>query len=313
MEAHKALLNPELRDNTLADLLDRYIGEWPGKDISTVGRLAWWRENHGNHALAEFTGDTVREGLERLRNGKVHRHQQGRGVTETAKQRTPATINRYLAAVDGAFRVGMVRGWYGLKENPARGIGRMAEKNDRNGRLLNETEREALLQACDASPSKGLGLIVRLALSTGMRRGEIMGLRWCDVDLAEGLVRLRETKNTDPRLVPLVPDTQRRLADWAKVRRIDTDLVFPSPRNPPHPVDFTSSWNVALEQADIENFRFHDCRHSAASFLTDAGVNHVVIAEILGHRTLAMVKRYSHAGLEAKRKALTDALSGKLG
>jgi integrase len=312
LESHKALLNPELRRNTLGNLLDRYIGVWTGRDTSTVARLAWWQDNYGTRALAEFSGETVREGLERLRGGKVRRHQRGQGIAETDRERSPATINRYLTALGGAFRIAIARGWFGVRENPAHGIGREPEHNDRHGRRLSEDEREALLMACDASASPALGLIVRLALATGMRRGEILGLRWPDVDLAQGLVQLRETKNGDLRLVPLVPDVRCRLTDWSKVRRIDSDLVFASPSDPQRPYNFTAAWLAAVSAAGVWNFRFHDCRHSAASFLTDAGVNHVVIAEILGHRTLQMVQRYSHAGLDAKREALEKALKGRI-
>jgi len=145
-----------------------------------------------------------------------------------------------------------------------------------------------------------------------MRRGEIEGLRWGDVNITEGFIALEDTKNKDARVVPLIPDLQKRLTEWSRVRRIDCDLVFPSTKNPERPYNFNSAWQKALAVAGISDFRFHDCRHSAASFLTDAGVNHVVIAEILGHRTLAMVKRYSHAGLEAKRETLKRALNGRV-
>jgi len=313
MDAHRALLNPQLRDNTLAALLDRYIGAWTGKDGSTLTRLAWWRDRHGALALCDVDGDLVREALAELRSGEVHRYQGTRGIFATGKARSPATINRYLAALGGAYRVAIDEGWFGLKESPTRGVARKAEHNDRHGRRFGQGERERLLQACDESQWPGLGLVVRIAFGTGLRRGEIAGLRWSAVDLGEQLVWIADTKNDDPRGVPLIDELCERLQHWAKVRRIDSDLVFPSERNPERPRDFEAAWRSALSRAGISDFRFHDLRHSAASYLVDAGVNHVLIAEILGHRTLAMVKRYGHGSTEAKRAALTDAMKGKVG
>ena len=313
MESFKALLNRELRGNTLADLIERYIGLWTGKDSSTIARLAWWKDNYGTRTLAEFDGDVVREALEKLRTGTVRRYQGlTAGVQETDRRRAPATVNRYLTSLGGLFRLAIMRGWFGLKENPAHGIGRETENNDRHGKRLSEPQREALLDACDASAWSGMGLVVRLALATGMRRGEIEGLRWGNVDLAEGLIQLTDMKNNDPRLVPLIPDAHRRLTEWAEVRRIGSELVFPSSSNPKRPFNFNAAWQKALEVSGIQDFRFHDCRHTAASYLTDAGVNHVIVAEILGRRTLAMIKRYSQGSTEAKREALDRALRGRV-
>ncbi len=80
----------------------------------------------------------------------------------------------------------------------------------------------------------------------------------------------------------------------AKVRRIDTDLVFPGKTNPRKPIDLRAPWEKALEVAEVEDFKWHDLRHSAASYLAMNGATLAEIAGVLGHRTLQMVKRYSH-------------------
>jgi len=142
MEAHKALLNPELRENTLGRLIDRYVGVWPGKDGSTIARLAWWRDNYGRRALAEVDNDTVREALEKLRTGTVRRYQaRAAGVQETERRRSPSTLNRYLTSLGGLYRLAIQRGWYGIKENPTHGIGREPENNDWYGKRLSEAQR----------------------------------------------------------------------------------------------------------------------------------------------------------------------------
>ena len=133
-----------------------------------------------------------------------------------------------------------------------------------------------------------------------MRQGEIMGLTWDDVDLHQGRITLYETKNGEIRVVPLVGKALELLTSKAKarteekVRRIDTNLLFPGKVKRDKPMDLRAPWMAALKKADIEDFNFHGCRHSAASYLAMNGASLAEIAEVLGHKTLQMVKRYAH-------------------
>ena len=180
-------------------------------------------------------------------------------------------------------------------------------------RFLSPEERERLLGACRASGSRALYTIVVLALSTGMRRGEIMGLRWGAVDLARGRATLFETKNGDQRTVPLVGHAHECLGEWAKVKRIDTDLVFPGSKSgvAAAPLPFEKHWRRAIRDAALDNFRFHDLRHCTASYLAMCGATLSEIAEVLGHKTLQMVKRYSHLS-EAHTRGVIAALDRSL-
>jgi integrase len=159
-----------------------------------------------------------------------------------------------------------------------------------------------LLKACQASSNPYLYPVVVLALSTGMRQGEIMGLKWEDVDLHQGRVTLHETKNGERRVVPLVGKALELLKEYAKVRRIGTPLLFPGKVKTQRPgevatyrpIDLRAPWLAALKKAGIDDFRFHDLRHSTASYLAMNGASLAEIAEVLGHKTLQMVKRYAH-------------------
>lgn len=102
-----------------------------------------------------------------------------------------------------------------------------------------------------------------------------------------------ETKNGERRVVPLAGPALALLREHAKVRRIDTDLLFPGHRGNA-PIDLRTPWETALKQASIEDFRWHDLRHSTVSYLAMNGASLAEIAEVLGHKTLAMVKRYAH-------------------
>ncbi len=113
------------------------------------------------------------------------------------------------------------------------------------------------------------------------------------VDFARRAITVLETKNGEIRSLPLVGHAFDLMEERAKVRRIDTDLVFPG-RKKNRPVDLRTPFETAVKRAGIEDFRWHDLRHSAASYLAMNGATLAEIAEVLGHKTLAMVKRYSH-------------------
>ena len=160
-------------------------------------------------------------------------------------------------------------------------------------RFLSEIERKALLEACQQSENKYLYTIVVLALSTGMRRGEIINLKWDDINTKDRSLILHETKNGERRRIPLTSHALECIKEMDKVRRIDTPLLFPSDRKKVQSY-FWKHWLKALKEAGIEDFRFHDLRHTTASYLAMNGASIAEIAEVLGHKTLQMVKRYSH-------------------
>ena len=118
-----------------------------------------------------------------------------------------------------------------------------------------------------------------LALSTGMRQGELMGLKWQDVNLKDGVAILHETKNGERRRVPLSGLGLELLREHAQIRRIDTPLLFPSPTKPQQPIELKKSWMNALTKAGIEDFHWHDLRHCTASYLAMDGASLAEIAE----------------------------------
>jgi integrase len=126
-----------------------------------------------------------------------------------------------------------------------------------------------------------------------MRRSELMMLTWRQIDFATKCVRLEKTKNGDRRTIPLTGHALEQMEKQNKIRRIDTQLVFPNISGRA-PLTIRRPWCKAIENAGIDNFRFHDLRHSAASYLAMNGASMIEIAAVLGHRTMQMVKRYSH-------------------
>lgn len=302
----------EAKRRTLADLVDRQLAAVQTKRPHDYARqkvlLGWWKRRLGDYTLFQCTPALIAESRDHLLRENI-------GTKEAPRHRFPATANRHLSALSKAFS-DAVREWHWLHDNPLR---RVAKERESPGRVryLSDEEREALLEACRKSELTELYLIVMLALTTGMRRGEILGMRWSDVDLERRLIVLNKTKNRDRRSVPIVPEVLNLLREHGKVRQLGNDMVFPAkPRKPGRrkgkqnaaipapdaeaqskeqgPLWFDEYWYAALEQAKIQNFRFHDLRHTAASYLAMSGATVPEIAAVLGHRTLQMVKRYAH-------------------
>lgn len=274
----------EAQRHTLAELIDRYLLDvLPRKKGAPKQRqqLQWWREQLGTFALSDLTPPLLAEYRDKLAAG-----------FPGTEPRGPATVVRYLAALSHCLSIA-VKEYQWLDDSPMRRVSKPKEPRGRV-RFLSEQERAALLSACEASANPYLFPVVVLALSTGMRAGEIMALEWRDVDLARGWLTLRETKNGERRGVPLAGKAFELLKEHARIRRrVDTPLLWPGVR-PDRPMDLRQPWEKALKQAGIEDFRFHDLRHSAASYLAMNGASLNEIADVLGHKTLSMVKRYAH-------------------
>jgi integrase len=278
-------LSREAKKHTLAELVDRYeeqvLAEKPkAKRLDQERHLRWWREKLGPYRLADVTPGLIGEQRDVL----------SKGTTHYARRRSAGTVNRYLTSLSHAFTIA-VREWGWVNENPVRNVKKLTEPGGRV-RFLSEDEKDRLLEASKVSSEPRLYPLVVLALSTGARRGEILGLRWTDIDLERGLATLHETRNRERRSLPLQSLALEVFSQLGRVRRIDTDLVLADTKG--RATFPRGAWDRALEAAEIPDFRFHDLRHTAASYLAMSGATLAEIAEVLGHKTLAMVKRYAH-------------------
>lgn len=287
----------EAKRHTLAELIDRYIRDvLPNKKSASdqAQQLGWWREQLGSYTLADVTPSLLAEYRDKLTSDPIQSKAKDKNKTEQKpRYRTPATVVRYMAALSHAFTIA-VKEWGWLEDTPMRKVTKPKESRGRV-RFLSDDERIRLLKVCKESSNPYLYPVVVLALSTGMRQGEIMGLTWDVVDLNRGRAILHETKNGERRAVAITGHVLELLKDLSKVRRIDSNLLFPAKENAPQkPLDLRSPWKTAIKKADVQNFHFHDLRHSAASYLAMNGASLAEIAEVLGHKTLQMVKRYAH-------------------
>lgn len=303
---------PELSFRELAEL---YMGAYAGRDRSRAKILAWWVDQLGNqqpyHQLID--DDVILAKLNALRTQPARvfvGHDAYRAPIYRAKAGplSPATVNRYHAALMALFTWAIKnrhapRAW----ENPARKIERMPERNQ-VVRFLTDAERERLLAACRESSWPRLYVLVLMAITTGARRGELLSLTWGHMDLERGIAHVEASKNDQPRALPLVPVVVEELRRFASER--SEACVFPSRGRLTVPRAFESSWLSALKVAGIKRFRFHDLRHTCASYLAQNGASLLEIADVMGHRQLAMVKRYAHLTTDTKAKLVNRVLGG---
>lgn len=277
----------EAKKHTLGEAIDRYLQSVmptkPKSERCQTGQLTWWKDNLGEYLLADTTPALIAQYRDKLGDGEK--------IKDEHMRRSAATVNRYLAILSHVYTIA-VKEWGWVEENPVIKVTKMKEPRGRV-RFLSDDERKNLLEECKKSDSSCLYTVVVLALSTGARRMELLGLCWKDIDLNRGVITLHETKNGERRILPLAGYALQLIKEYAKVRQLNCDLVFPG-KSLQNPVDIRTPWETALKRAKIEDFRFHDLRHSAASYLAMNGASLAEIAEILGHKTLQMVKRYSH-------------------
>jgi integrase len=204
----------EARRHTLADLIERYITDiLLQKRPSTIPdqrrQLRWWKAQLGHFLLADVKPSLIAGHRDRL-----------------LRDRANSTVNRYLAVLSHAFTMA-IKEWQWCDDNPVRKISKPKEPRGRV-RFLSDEERRRLLEACKASSNPYLYTIVVLALSTGARRGELLTLHWPDVDLQRRILTFRETKNGETRVVPVTGYALDIFIQHAKIRRSNTDLVFPN-------------------------------------------------------------------------------------
>ncbi len=208
----------------------------------------------------------------------------------------PATINKELAMLSKAFNLA-VKEWEWLKDNPVSRVPKEKENNERD-RWLTEDEERRLLK----NSFQWLKEIIVFALNTGLRQDELLSLEWSRVNLSRKTILIQKTKNGKPKTLPLNKIALGVLEQRSKVKSIKNDFVFFNRNGKKiNPNNLRTCFYIALKKSRIEDFRFHDLRHTFATRLTQRGVDIYKIAKLLGHRDIKMTQRYSHHCPESLR------------
>jgi integrase len=205
---------------------------------------------------------------------------------ERLKVVSGATVNREFSVLSHAIDTARREWDVYLPTNPCTLVRRPPQGRPRDRRLQGD-EEQRLLAACRGARNKWLAHCVALAIETGMRRGELLGLLWDNVDLERRTAFLPVTKNGESRGVPL---SSRAVAVLRGLPAASSGRVFGELT----PLALRQSFNRATRRAGITGLRLHDLRHEATSRFFEKGLNVMEVASVTGHKTLQMLKRYTH-------------------
>lgn len=266
---------------TISELRPRYQATHHRRPDATsanrIRQLEWWGERFPRTPAAALRQGQIRRALDAL---------------EVA----PATRNRYLAALSYLYRWAMEEEL--TDRNPCAGIRRASEAGHVI-RYLTGEEREALLEQVRAEGPL-LTAWVLLSLWTGGRLGEVHGLGWRDVDTVHSLVSYPSTKGGRPRLVPAPAEVMQALAQIDRGNGPEAPVFERWPRK---------AWERALEASGVQRFRWHDLRHSYASWLVQQGVPLADVQQLLGHRSITTTLRYAHLATSDTHERVRAALT----
>ena len=310
----------ESKKHTLGDAIERYIVDIaptkfkPNELRIRIPILNWWKLQIGYCLLSDLSVKDFAACRDTL-------------ITQGGTRGAPlaaATIKRHFLAITHLLKICQLE-WHWLEQNPLKeGLIELPKAPRGIVRFLDDDELSRLTLACKSSLNNLLYPAFILAVSTGMRQSETMNLYWREpstppsntawgvVNLAESCIILHQTKNGNRRRVPLAGVALIELQKLAKVQRLDTQLVFPSPTKPCKPIELKKAWTTALIKAEVINFRWHDLRHTAASYLAQDGATLIDIAAILGHSTLQMVQRYAHLS-DGHISAAVESMNQRIG
>ncbi len=214
-------------------------------------------------------------------------------------------VNHELSVLRGLFNKAIQ--WGKAQVSPIRHV-KFFRVDDRRMGYLDRGQVHALLAACENRRTPYLRAMVVIALGTGLRRGEILNLRWEDVDYKGGVVRVRESKSGRKRAVPMNEDVLEALRSCVALERLAGEVpqsafVFCDRQGQPYR-DVKNGFITARRRAGLSWLHFHDLRHTFASHLVSAGTPLEVIRDLLGHSSYAMTLRYAHLAPDRKVEAV---------
>jgi integrase len=286
-----------------------YNGTYYGQQAPTLERfvreklLPWSKANKRSYesdcwraeVLVNYFGSKP---LDKITPFDIEKFKRDRlsGITKRGLKRSAASVNRDLELLSKVFRMA------GIKNNPCRQVSRLREDNHRM-RYLTVEEEDRLRPLLLLSPWAHLRPIIIVALNTGLRRGELFSLKKDDVDFNLDVINVLNTKSGKPRQVPIEGETRETLFELCQTSRA-SEYVFTNYETGTRFVEVRKAFKSACRAAGIENFNFHDLRHTFGTRLADAGVDVVKIKELMGHASITTTMRYMHASEKGKREAI---------
>lgn len=299
---------------TLDEILKKYEENF--KDQPSFDN---WKKYCFERFRKQFGKETRLENI-RYRDIETFKNYLRRLPTKNGTVRTDAAVNREISCLRHVFSKAIE--WEMIEENPFKRGKLIMKENDERKRFLTEGEAGKLVAACP----KHLKRIVVCALNTGMRKQEILTLRWNQV--RNGFIYLQKTKTNEPREIPINTEMSELFAQIKKEQPVGTANVFTFAKGEhklkgDEPVrarkdiapladeirSIKTAFKAALTRAGIEDFKFHDLRHTFASQLVIRGANLKQVQELLGHKHITMTMRYAHLA-KGQKEAAVNLLNG---
>ena len=296
---------------TVADIIDKFIeNELPKKKPKAQTEfkmvLNWYKNEIGHYYLSTLTTEILVDCREKLAKKHKEIPIKGQRARETDKTLSPATINKYMTYMRVVFAY-CVNDLDILDLNPMAKVKKLSEKNQRK-RYLEQKEISRLLHACLKADYE-LYLCVLIALLATARKSEILHLTWATVDLENKMFYFLDTKNGTDRGTPMHDFIYKELVAFKarnKVRSLNNDYIFRTPDGKPKESLIGKLFPKIVKQCGIEDFRFHDLRHTGASWQAMDGISQPITQKILGHKSPLMTNRYSHLRDDSLRPAINQ-------
>ena len=277
---------------TLKELLDKYKENYKNQRSFQSGKDYCLR-NFGEH----FGEDTRLDNI-RYVDLETYRNKLREKPTRHGTLRAVASVNREIACLRHVFSKAVE--WEMMEQNPfTKGKALVAKANNKRFRYLTEDEIEKLLDNCINDYTRD---IITTVINTGMRRQEVLGLKWSQVK-KDGFIYLSKTKTDESRQIPVNDDLAELFKDIRKKNQLRSEYVFCDNKGKPFK-QITKSFMASIRRAEIEDFRFHDLRHTFASHFVMRGGSLKELQEILGDKNITMTMRYAHLSQEHKKKAV---------
>lgn len=298
-EAHEALRNaitkeflksqgiPIEREPVRFDeLADMYI-----ESYAKVNKKSWKSDMYRIDAhMRPFFSDCETREITALTIEKYRAKRLSSGVTRT-------TVNKEATILKKMFNLAME--WKLMDENPCASIKMFSEQGTQRERVLTEEEESKLLAECPHY----LRPIILAAIHTGMRRGEILNLKWGQIDLEERTIKVEQTKNGRNRMIPINEQLHSELLN-VKSLNGGGDYVFPNPATNLPYSEVKKSFKTACKATGVDNLRFHDLRHTFASRLVQKGADIITVRDLLGHFSVRVTQRYTHSNHSQMKEAV---------
>ncbi|MBE3110245.1 MAG: site-specific integrase [Acidobacteria bacterium] len=290
MDEALGLVKPAAEDVPFEAFADIFL-----ETHSKQSKRSWKSDERSLENLKRaFKGETLASiGPEKVERYRAARKVEASKISKLGKPISPASCNRELACLKTLFSKAVE--WGRIEVNPAARVKKLKEPPGRET-ILTEDQARRLVAAAGSE----FRPVLIVALGTAMRRGEILALKWADLDLIRGIITITNSKSGRSRKIPMSGTVASALGGIPR----HGEFVFWNPETKTQIKDVKTAWAAACARAKITGVRFHDCRHTALTWMLQSGADIVSVSKIAGHASIVMTQRYCHASPELQRLAV---------